>query len=121
MSWGENETVRMLVKAGCNACGYETQVHVSVGPYVDDDVPYDWPYACLSCANVVTADLKAVQPRCPDCRSFSLIPYERAKIDSASTRSNDLKDAHASLRKDKLHCPRCGKAELHFEDLCVHG
>lgn len=111
----------MLVKAECSACGYDTQVHVSAGPYVDDDVPYDWPYACLSGGHIVTADLKAVQPRCPDCRGTSLVPYEGAKIDAKGARISGLKDAHASLRNDELYCPRCGKTKLRFEDLCVHG
>lgn len=113
--------MRVLVNACCSACGYKTHVQVSVGPYVDNNVPYDWPYACLSCASVVTADLKAAQPRCPDCRSFNLVSYEGAKLDSVGARSSGLNDAHASLRNDDLHCPRCGKTNLHFTDLCVYG
>lgn len=111
----------MLVKAACQACSYEVQVHVSVETFVDHDIPYDWPYACLSCAHVVTADLNAVQPRCPNCRSFNLVPYEGTKLSSVGTQGSSLSDAHASLRTDDLHCPRCGKVHLRFEDLCVHG
>jgi len=113
--------VRMLVNAVCHACGYDTQVHVSVGTVVDEKVPYDWPYACLSCAKVVSADLNAVQTRCPDCRSFNLIPYEGAKLESAGVRNAGLDEAQANLRNDELYCPRCGKVHLRFEDLCVHG
>lgn len=67
-----------LADAHCDSCGYRSSVALGFGFSDMDGKRYLWPFACGSCSEIVTANLKAEHRGCPNCRSRRMEPLASA-------------------------------------------
>ncbi len=97
---------------GCVGAGFETFM-----------TECSFPCHCPSCSKVVSADLLAAQPSCPDCGSTAIVSYEDPSMIGvagdeivASWAPPMDRSRTFSLTDGTYFCPACGKKELRFTD-----
>jgi ribosomal protein L37AE/L43A len=107
----------VILKARCQSCNYDAVARLQTGIHTDTVPSVSWPHACLNCANVVTADLKSNHPRCPDCKSSSVVAYEAVSAQKIVSHEAACLKAHTGLLTKRHFCPRCNLAQLKFVDV----
>ena len=110
----------MMIDAACS-CGYHASTLLGGG--MDNfDTECPTPFHCSSCRAVVTADLLAKTPACPDCGQSSILPYtDPALAGEPGTREvaecnyfSEDGGGRVSLSDGTYLCLACGKARLHL-------
>lgn len=125
-------------------CGYkgEASAGATRATYLHS---FFYPHACKTCREVVSVELAAKSPICPNCQSYEVIAYGselpearhkrwwslsrlRARLAPGSSKEptgtafqyvdqslNFMSQRRWGLRRDAHLCPLCGERSLHFE------
>ncbi len=82
-----------------------------------------FPCHCPTCRKVVSANLLAVQPSCPDCGNTAIVSYENPSMigvigheEVAGWTPPMDQSRRVALTDGTYLCPACGKKELRFTD-----
>jgi|LauGreDrversion4_2_1035121.scaffolds.fasta_scaffold612088_1 Zn finger protein HypA/HybF involved in hydrogenase expression len=109
-----------MIDAACS-CGYTSMPLLGGG--MDNflrECPI--PFHCPSCRAVVTADLLAKAPACPDCGQSGIVPYTDPSLagDPGTLEVADCKyfsqdgGGRVSLSNGTYLCPSCERTTLQF-------
>lgn len=110
----------LMIDAACS-CGYHASTLLGGGmDNFERECPI--PFHCPSCRAVVTADLLAKTPACPECGHSGIVPYTDPAL-SGEPGTRKVADCNyfsadgggsVSLSDGTYLCPSCEKATLHF-------
>lgn len=106
----------VIVCGSCSICDYRVTALLGSN---DCDISEKccWPHVCLNCSEVVSIDLRVTSPRCPKCKSTSIIAYAGNLLKKSEFQENEMQTAHAELVTELQFCPRCKRATLKFVDV----
>lgn len=103
-------------------CGLETYILIGGGA-TDFPLTCYFPCLCERCSNVVRVNLLSKKPRCPECESTKVIPYDETtllgragKHTVAEWNMQEELGRELKLTDGKYKCPKCGKMTLGFAD-----
>ena len=101
-------------------CGYEVTIYFGSGfrqswPNFDS-----YPYHCKTCKSLVIENPSASRPRCSECGSSALLPYDNPDVphacDPASNPSSAEVGTTRELTDGLYFCPKCCQISLKFID-----
>lgn len=110
-----------LLTAQCR-CGYSILCAAGADAQGDGDAwSCFFPALCRQCCAVVTVDMNAPSPRCPECRNTDVVPYTNRWLRGKQTAESEVLMALADRIGRRLvlnfgvyYCPNCGKMDLRF-------
>lgn len=107
------------VQANC-PCGYEASSLIGGGMRTFQ-TQCSFPYLCRACAKLVTCNALSRSPKCPDCKSRNVIPYNDPLLCAAEGGENVCgwspkgPDGPCySLSNGQYYCPSCHQHTLVF-------
>ena len=107
---------------GTCSCGYETEAAVGGGMRNFKTSCY-FPCLCESCRTVVSANLLAAAPACPQCQGRALVAYDEPGMSQAPGEHKiaqwNVKEQlgrELLLTDGKYLCPKCHQMTLQFRD-----
>jgi hypothetical protein len=115
----QEETLGTVLLAKC-ACGFEVETTVGAGRFTHRTI-CNFPCMCKRCQNMVTANLLASPPVCPDCGSTDIVPYDQPELigalgplTQASWSVRDSLGRDLVLTNGRYRCPKCADMSLSF-------
>lgn len=107
------------LSASC-ACGFEAKTAVG-GARSNYRTTCNFPCLCKRCNGMVTANLIATPPVCPDCGSTDVVPYDqpeligtRGTVTVASCWMQHELGRDLVLTDGLYRCPKCEGMSLRF-------
>ena len=113
-----------IVLANC-PCGFSQEMFLGGGEMNYRDLAA-FPALCPACQAMRVANLMEKEPRCPDCGSRDIVPYDDPSLagergSKQVFRWNVKKEIGRilALRNGTYRCARCGEPSLRFSDVGV--
>jgi hypothetical protein len=109
----EGHIMGFAVTGRCG-CGYAAEfLEVGVGMR---DTPNVWlgPCICRKCRQVVSANVLAKAPKCPECKAKGVEPYGDPNAGKEEGEQYPSCAASEPLFDTTFECPACGKKSLTF-------
>lgn len=101
-------------------CGFEAKTAVG-GARSNYRTTCPFPCLCKGCRNLVTANLLAKPPACPDCGSTDIVPYDQPELigtrgtATVASCSMQYELGRNLVLTDGLYCcPKCESMSLRF-------
>ncbi|NLG65742.1 MAG: hypothetical protein GX537_09085 [Actinobacteria bacterium] len=105
------------VTTSCS-CG-NAQAKIAIGPSTRSS-GCSFPCLCEACQRLVQVDLADEPPRCPECHSNSVVPYDDPKLVGSGgdvvvhCSTGDQLGRVLELTDGTYYCPSCGQMSLRF-------